>query len=345
MLLMYAFYRRHAPKNMAKKRDFDAETPTAPDGKSDPLAFKRDSFSDVLDLIRVRGNTVFNCAASPPFGIEFPAGRHWIHIVRSGKLTISVPEAGTILQAEQGDLVLMVHGHRHVVSDQGGRRAISLADMAKDDYDPSLLQLGSGEIRWLTGDFGLDSDLAKRLLSVLPPVIFVKGLKDRPFEWLELSCRFILDEALRPRAGAAAMISRLLDVIFMQLLRTWAANGEVGRGWLSGAIDPRLNAAMNAMHTYPGRAWTVVELAQTVNLSRSAFADRFQRVVGQSPLSYLSSWRLDRAAEMLRYGRASVADVAAAVGYTSEAAFSRVFKGRYGVSPTQWRRTELPAEG
>lgn len=86
------------------------------------------------------------------------------------------------------------------------------------------------------------------------------------------------------------------------------------------------------------RAWTVNDLAELSNLSRSAFADRFQRIVGQAPLNYLTTWRLDRAAELLRYSRAPISDIANRVGYTSEAAFSRAFKGRYEVSPTRWRR-------
>ena len=105
----------------------------------------------------------------------------------------------------------------------------------------------SPKTTWLCGDFGFDGMLARRVLGVLPPVIVLKGLRDRPFEWLELSCHFILDEALIPRAGAVAMISRLLDVIFVQLLRTWASGGEVGRGWLSGAIDQRVSKAMSAI--------------------------------------------------------------------------------------------------
>ena len=92
-------------------------------------------------------------------------------------------------------------------------------------HDRERLTIGSGDTTWLCGDFGFDGVLSQRLLSVLPPVLVLKGLRERPFEWLELSCHFILDEALSPRAGAAAMISRLLDVIFVQLLRL----GDGGR--------------------------------------------------------------------------------------------------------------------
>lgn len=255
-------------------------------------------------------------------------------------MAITVDGVDEIFRASQGDLVLLVHAHGHTISDMPGREGRLLNDLAKHDYDRQRLVLGTGETVWLCGDFGFDGLLARRLLSVLPPVIVLNGLRDRPFEWLELSCRFILDEALAARAGAVAMISRLLDVIFMQLLRTWASNGEVGRGWLSGAIDQRVNGAMSALHADPARNWTVGELAKLSNLSRSSFADRFLNVVGQSPMAYLTAWRLDRAAEMLRYGRSPISEIAEHVGYTSQAAFSRAFKSRFAMSPLQLRRAE-----
>lgn len=323
---------------MTKKPEFFAETPTDSDDGSDPFAFQRDAFSDVLELVRVRGNTVFTCAASAPFGVRFPAGKCRLHIVRSGNLSIEVDGINEPYQASQGDLILLMHGHGHVISDRPRRPAKLLADLARQHYDRERLTLGTGDTTWLCGDFGFDGVLSRRLLSMLPPILILKGLRERPFEWLDLSCHFILDEALNPRAGAAAMISRLLDVIFVQFLRTWATDGAVGLGWLSGAIDARINPAMSAIHGDPSRAWTVSDLAALSNLSRSAFADRFQRVVGQAPLSYLTTWRLDRAAELLRYSRAPISDIAYRVGYKSEAAFSRAFKGRYEMSPMHWRK-------
>ena len=320
-----------APKN-------DAQTPDYMDDQYDPFALRQDPVSDVLELIRVRGKTVFTCAAAPPFGIRFPAGTPRLHIIRSGSVTIAVDGVEEVFQATQGDLVLLVHAHGHVISDKPGRASHHIFDLARQGYDRERLVLGSGDTVWLCGDFGFDGMLARRLLSVLPPVIVLKGLRDRPFEWLELSCRFILDEALAARSGAVAMISRLLDVIFMQVLRTWASNGEVGRGWLSGAIDQRVSRAMSAIHADPAHDWTVAELAKLSNLSRSAFAGRFTGLVGQSPMAYLTAWRLDRAAEILRHSRLPISDVAERVGYTSQAAFSRAFKGQFAMSPLHWRQ-------
>jgi AraC-like DNA-binding protein len=328
---------------MAHRPEFFAQTPVTLDAGADPFALRRDALSDVLELIRVRGNTVFACSAATPFGVYFGAGKHRLHVVQSGSIVLQVEGIKEAVHAHRGDLVLLVHGHAHAVTDQAGGPTRPLEELATCSFGQGRLQVGNPPegtaTTWLCGEFGFDGMLSRRLLAVLPPVITLRGLRDRPFEWLELSCRFILDEALNPQAGSAAMVSRLLDVLFVQLLRTWASGGEVGRGWLSGAIDPRMGKALAAMHADPGHDWSVGELAALVSLSRSAFAERFQKIVGQAPLGYLTAWRLDRAAELLRYGRLSVADICERVGYSSEAAFSRAFKLRYGASPMQWRKT------
>src|SRR5271155_734487 len=108
---------------MTEKPGFFAETPVELGAGSDPFAFKRDAFSDVLELMRVRGNTVFTCAASAPFGIRFPAGKYRLHIIRSGNITIEVEGLGESYHASQGDLIMLMHGHGHVISDQLGRPA------------------------------------------------------------------------------------------------------------------------------------------------------------------------------------------------------------------------------
>jgi len=156
---------------MISKPDFHAETPEDSDKLHDPFALQPDALSDVLELIRVRGNTVFTCAAEPPFGIHFPAGKHRLHIIRSGFVVISVDGIEEMFHASQGDLVMLMHAHGHTISDQPRRDASSLLDLAQHEYDRERLVLGRGDTTWLCGDFGFDGMLARRVLSVLPPVI------------------------------------------------------------------------------------------------------------------------------------------------------------------------------
>jgi len=134
------------------------------------------------------------------------------------------------------------------------------------------------------------------------------------------------------------MIARILDLIFIQIMRAWAAGTDVEPNWLAGAFDPQVGLALSAIHADPGRDWTVTELARACNLSRSAFAARFAARVGKPPATYLAHVRLDAATDLLRDTSLPVTFIAENVGYTSEAAFSRAFKHRYGTPPARWRQ-------
>jgi transcriptional regulator GlxA family with amidase domain len=145
-------------------------------------------------------------------------------------------------------------------------------------------------------------------------------------------------EMQSPSQGSAVMVARILDLLFIQILRAWAAGTDAEPNWLAGALDPQIGPALSAIHRGPGHDWTVEELARACNLSRSAFAARFVARVGKPPATYLAHVRLDAATDLLRDTSLPVTLIAKNVGYTSEAAFSRAFKHRYGTPPARWRR-------
>jgi transcriptional regulator GlxA family with amidase domain len=134
------------------------------------------------------------------------------------------------------------------------------------------------------------------------------------------------------------MVSRILDLLFIQVLRAWATGPHATPGWLPGAMDPEVGTAITAIHSNPGHRWTIERLAHKSNLSRSASAGRFARRVGQPTAAYVARVRLSNAAELLLDTPKPVAAVATRVGYDSEAAFSRAFSKRYGMPPSRWRR-------
>jgi transcriptional regulator GlxA family with amidase domain len=134
------------------------------------------------------------------------------------------------------------------------------------------------------------------------------------------------------------MVARILDLIFIQIMRTWASGADAEPNWLAGAFDPQIGLALSAIHRDPGHDWTVDELARACNLSRSSFAARFVGRVGKPPATYLNHVRLDAATRLLRDTLLPVTQVAETVGYASEAAFSRAFRSRYGTPPARWRR-------
>ena len=187
------------------------------------------------------------------------------------------------------------------------------------------------------GSFTFDSDLAARVLQPLPPVIVLSDLEQNPIEWLDLVCDLILQENEAGRPGAAVMVSRLLDLLLIQILRRWAQSAEVLPGWLAAAKDDRIARAVAAIHQDPAQDWTNDRLASLAGMSKSGFVERFRQVMGHQPGTYLRRWRLDRAAEALQHSNTTIDAIAATVGYASQEAFSRAFQSRFGTSPSVWR--------
>lgn len=175
------------------------------------------------------------------------------------------------------------------------------------------------------------------LLRDLPEVIkvsFPDGLLPR---WLSATTFFVQDETANRGPGSALMLSRIVELMVIRMLREWAAqNSDVG-GWLVSNRDQRLSRALTAIHSRPEEQWSLGSLAAEVGMSRSVFAERFQRAFGEPPLRYLTGWRLTLASELLQSTDLTVGQIAERVGYQSEPGFSRAFKSRLGCAPKDFR--------
>jgi len=146
-------------------------------------------------------------------------------------------------------------------------------------------------------------------------------------------------EARSPRPGGAGVLAKLAEVLFIEVLRLYMAEEGAGRtGWLAGVRDKTVGAALAALHSDPSHPWTLDELARTAGASRSVLAERFQQLVGTSPMQHLTHWRMVLAANLLRAGAAPLTRIAEDVGYQTDTAFIRAFRREYGVPPATWRR-------
>jgi AraC-like DNA-binding protein len=241
-----------------------------------------------------------------------------LHMIDQGELTLRIDGDPDVKHLSPGDVVLLPRGDAHRISDAGTHAP-----------EPA---------RWLCGTFTIGDPRASHLLGSLPAVIILRGGGGPALEGLDVARRMIVFEMESPSQGSAVMVARILDLIFIQILRAWAAGPEAEPNWLAGALDPQTGPALSAIHRDPGRDWTVEELARACNLSRSAFAARFVAQVGKPPATYLAHVRLDAAVDLLRDSSLPITLIAKNVGYTSEAAFSRAFKNRYGTAPAPWRR-------
>ncbi|MGD1053593.1 MAG: AraC family transcriptional regulator [Candidatus Dormibacteria bacterium] len=296
----------------------------------------RDVLSVLLRTVRLRGEEVLSCAPASPFAISFDHPGGTIHIVSQGELDLQLDGDPATHHYRQGDVFMLPVGRPHVI--RHGRR-LSPRRLAALESRVETFTHAEGT-RWLAGRFSADHSRAEDLLHRLPPVVELRGARDPSLVGLQVATQMLMREMVEPTQGSREMISRILDLMFIQVLRAWATSGDATPGWLTGAMDPVVGDALTAIHANPAHRWTIEGLARRSHLSRSAFADRFSRRVGEPPATYLAELRLASAANLLRDTHEPVNVVAAMVGYESEAAFSRAFSRRFRLPPSRWRREQ-----
>lgn len=191
---------------------------------------------------------------------------------------------------------------------------------------------GRPDVRLLGGYFVFDSPDAALMVSLLPAMVHVRGV-----ERLSVLVRLVADECIAGRSGRELVLVRLVEVLLIEALRA-SAGDDVRPGLVRGLADPRIAAAIRRIHAHPGRAWTVPMLAKAAGLSRSAFFERFAKIVGVAPMEYLLAWRMAVARDLLRRGDQGIAEVAELVGYGSASTFSTAFSRHVGQSPRRWAR-------
>ena len=183
-----------------------------------------------------------------------------------------------------------------------------------------------------------DPYLSRPILNGLPPVFKVNIRTDRSGHWLENSILHLVEEAASGQVGSEAMLAKLSEALFVDTLRRYvAALPEQQMGWLAGTRDPIVGKSLGLLHSRVAHPWTTADLADEVGISRSALVERFTKYLAEPPMAYLTRWRLQLAARSLEKTSRGVAEIAANVGYESEAAFNRAFKREFGQPPGRYR--------
>lgn len=192
-----------------------------------------------------------------------------------------------------------------------------------------------GATKMLTGTYNLDSEVSQRLLRALPLLVVLRGN-----QWDSPLIPLLAEEMLQDRPGQEVILDRLLDLLLMSTVRAWFARPESeSPGWYLAESDPAIGSALRMLHNNPAHPWTVAELAEEAGMSRAALARRFTEVVGEPPMTFLTSWRLTLAADMVCEPGNTIGSVAREVGYASPYALSAAFKRVRGISPREHRLT------
>lgn len=313
-----------------------------------------DVLTDVLGTLRPRGRVFCVSEFSAPWSMSLARSPYaHFHVIERGAAWIRVQGESQAVALTSGDLVIVPHGRGHTLSNGPRTRPLPLKDLVKSGSGGcNVIRHGGGGAQTLMtcGSFQFEAAAGNPLLELLPAVIHIHGGHGQMAEWLEPTLRLLAHEARTPRPGSEMIITRLIDVIMVQAIRAWLAQqpfpaeGQAkqnGIGWLGALRDKQIGAALGLLHRQPHQRWSIEQLARQVGMSRSPFAAKFTRLVGEPPLTYLTRWRMHLAATLLRDEGESVGKVAGQVGYESEAAFTKAFKRAHGVAPVNWRRQRV----
>jgi AraC-like DNA-binding protein len=332
-----------------------------------------DVLSDVLRVVRLSGAVFFSADFSSPWAIESPAPEMLpfkilpeadavvlFHILVEGTCEIAC-HAHPTTTMESGDVIVFPRGHQHTMRSAGAGKPTPLASVfTPGNYDePPQLSYGGGgrTSRFVCGYLNCDQRFGP-LVDALPTMLLVRSRDDysamdaidaqgiRPTgvpqgsgTWLGTTLKYTINEARAGRPGNSAMLGRLTELMFVEILREYMHRLPATQGgWLAGVNDPQVGKALRLLHTDPIRDWTVEDLAREAGMSRSVLAQRFTDLVGETPMRYLATWRMQLAKQMMRDGTHNIQDVATRVGYESEAAFNRAFKRATGSPPATWRK-------
>ncbi len=337
-----------------------------------------DPLSDVLRSVRLRGAVFYHVSLGEEWAAETPGGADLARAIMPGAEHVlayhllvrgegwaaidGLPPA----RLHAGDIVMFPHGDQHVLSSAPGLHAAADSSdwqyTTRHDPKPIALAYHRGVLRpgemqpaeeaktvMVCGFIGCDLRPFNPLIAALPRLLHLPA--GELGSWIGPILTQAVKESRQHKPGSEAVLDRVSEMVFVDAVRRYLESLPAGggasneNGWLAALRDPHVGRAIKLLHAQPAADWTLDELGKQVGLSRSALHERFVGLVGQPPIQYLTDWRMQRGATLLRESNATVATIAQEVGYDSEAAFSRAFKRMLGQPPATWRRLQKGAAG
>ncbi|WP_030917529.1 AraC family transcriptional regulator [Streptosporangium amethystogenes] len=306
-----------------------------------------DALTDLLDGPRARGAFLLRSILSPPWSLRIQdraplalaamvRGEAWVvpdggDAVRLGPGDVAIirgPDPYTVADDPATPPEVVIHPGQHCTTLDGHDLAQAM-DLGVRTWGNSP----DGSAVIITGAYQMRGEISRRLLEALPTLLVLP--EDA---WNCPIIPLLADEIVKDEPGQEAVLDRLLDLLLIAVLRAWFSRPEAGApAWYRAHRDPVVGKALRMLHNNPARPWTVAALAAGAGVSRAALARRFTELVGESPMAFLTGWRLAMAADLLRETDATVGAVAASVGYGSSFALSTAFKRVRGVSPQEYR--------
>ncbi len=326
-----------------------------------------DVLSDVLRVVRLTGSIFFTANLNDPWSIDSPPSdtiiRHMpqkaecltlFHIITEGQCWFT-PKNNETFTLSKGSVVIFPHGCAHIMGSDPQLRPVPLLDVLKFEELKGLPKVeygGTGDKTQFVCGYLMCDQRFNPMLGAIPEVIILRkeyNEETLPFEssgiipvkqdgWLDSTIQHLVDEVQQGDVGSFTLVTRLTELMYIEVLRRYMKRlPEKSQGWLAALRDQQVGRALRFLHAHPENKWNVEKLAGEVGVSRSAFARRFTDLLGESPMRYLTGWRMQLAKSMLQRPELNLSMIAQKIGYDSDYAFNRAFKRYVGEPPGQWR--------
>lgn len=309
-----------------------------------------DVLAHLMSLMRTKGSLYGRLELSAPFGFQFPADHGVCLIVTRGSCFLSVDDSPQVALVG-GDFVFLPTPRFYAIRSSPERPLRSMLEVASQEefHRTRLITYDGGEgpsVSLVAGCFSLAEPESHLLVKHLPAIVHLQGSGEHISPWFPSTLQFLASEVSQNLPGGTAIVDRLAEVLFVEAMRSriGSSSGTDQPSWLQALNDPQIGKAIELMHAEPARPWTIDELARRVSMSRSAFAERFRKLTGETPLDHLTQWRMVKAGNLMRATPPmKLAEIATATGYESESSFGKAFRRVMGVSPGKFRSGRMGA--
>jgi len=303
---------------------------------------KMDALSTILEATRLKSVVYSKFPLAAPWGLDvIQDGNSQFWRLVSGSCTIGSPD-GRIIEMAEGDLVFVPHGSAHWIADKSTSLRMPSPEFVKARRAGIPVFNSGGDITTLVaGHFEFDYQPLHPFLKDLPAIIHIRQYVTENQLLLKQVTQLMLEELNNERPGSIIMLKCLSEIMFINIIRAYLEQAVPDSGFLSALNDPRISKALKLMQDLPQNDWTLASLASEIGMSRSVFFNQFKKLVHETPLNYLTNWRIRQAQKLLLTDNGNISEIAAQVGYQSEAAFNRTFKSKTGQTPAMYRRSKF----
>jgi len=293
-----------------------------------------DVLSDILKSSRLNANVFLHSSFCGSWAVDTSGSQQaTFHVVARGACWLHLPDLADPEPLRAGDLVVFPRDAPHVISDSATPPGPEVPR-----NQPAESDAVGASVSLICGYFEFGENRWNPLLDAMPTFLVIRNETTSDTGHMNSLINFMIYEAETNKEGSDVVIDRLSDVLFIHVVRTYINQYQPNKGFIAALSDKKLGLSLTAFHQQPGDNWSVERLAKLAGMSRSSFADRFHNVTEQTPMQYITQWRMQKAYDLLSTSGLSTQQIAEQSGYQSEASFSKVFKKYFSKGPGAVRR-------